>query len=532
MKRQRRRKVGPVGQTSSAYATITDLPNELVEKIVEDVDDDGSIFRLSLTCKRLHFLVLPTFFSRSDLEDLQNGFFRCHDPGPNLLEALRMALFVRHLSTFTFYFTGGIEQVMSDILSLRGLLARIPPVGTIHLGLPDYIWNLDRERWGKAFLKLLESIANSGCRDLGLLNPRGYPPSYDFCDNLYVATPLSAIAKSTGAKSRGTRKSGRLRNATHPHSTGMSTIKLLSSSLFQPFFMGWIIHMLEVNQDSLVCIQLNVASIYQTGILPSILDSMNLPAVKEVEISSRFHISGVDMCSFLNRHPSINSLHLDGILPFKDPQIPDPPIILPYLTQLTALPPMLTSLLQHRNMVPLLSSVHVLLNGNHESELDLLVAVATHNHISSLQFSTVLVNDFSLAFESYIREDKSTRIITSLAHIRSVVLNKPDPVHPGKSSPLTVKRWLYLFPHLEHVTLSFRLLDDRVKLSDEERHGVVIEFATQFAADRPTMKTLSVESLPAVNLDDLRRMPGFKNTPAAGSRKSNRALHRKECSCK
>ena len=60
------------------------------------------------------------------------------------------------------------------------------------------------------------------------------------------------------------------------------------------------------------------------------------------------------------------------------------------------------------------------------------------------------------------------------------------------------------------MSLSFCLLDARLELSDEERLGVVTEFATQIAADRPTMKTLSVAFLPAVDLDDLRRMPGLK----------------------
>jgi hypothetical protein len=130
---------GPLGQTSSAYATITDLPDELVEKIVEDLDDNASICRLSLTCKRLHFLVLPMFFSRNKLENPQNGFFHCHHPIPELLEAIRMALFVRNLSSFTFYFTSRVEEVISDISSLGGLLARIPPVGKILLGLPGII---------------------------------------------------------------------------------------------------------------------------------------------------------------------------------------------------------------------------------------------------------------------------------------------------------------------------------------------------------------------------------------------------------
>ena len=502
MKRRLRRRVkidGPLGQTSSAYATLTDLPNELVEKIVDDLDDDGSICRLSLTCKRLHFLVLPMFFSRSELENLQNGFFHCHDPVPELLEAIRTALFVHSLSTFTFYFTTKIDQVISDISSLRGLLARIPPVGTIVLGLPENIGYAPgirkMERWGRAFLKLLETIDSSGCRDLRLLDPIGYPRN-NFFNDLYVAA--HPPAKPKGTKSRGMRNSGGFR----PHrSTGMSTIQILSPRLFQPFFIRWIIDMLKVNRESLVCIHLNIPSIHP------VLKSMNFPAIKEVDISSQFNLVWVGLCRFLNRHPSITSLRLDGIIPFKD-QIFDSPIILPYLTQLTAMSPIVNLLLQHRNRVPLLSFVHVLLRGNVQCQLDPLAAIATHAHISSLQLSSVPVDNICLTLERHVREDKSTRIITSLGHIRSVVVDQP--VHPGRSSPSAVKRWFYLFPHLEHVSLSFRLLCARVRVSDEERHGVVTEFATQLAADRPTVKTLSVGSLPAVNLDDLRRMPGFK----------------------
>ncbi|KIJ98613.1 hypothetical protein K443DRAFT_680641 [Laccaria amethystina LaAM-08-1] len=536
MKRRLRRKVeinGPLGQTPSVYATITDLPDELVEKIVEDLDDNGSICRLSLTCKRLHFLVLPTFFSRNKLENLQNGFFHCHHPVPELLEATRTALFIRNLSTCTFYFTPGIEQVISDTSSLRGLLARIPPVGEILLGLPEYIRCLygpqgvrTMAKWGREFLKLLETIAKSGCRDLRLLDPISHLPNYFTPNTLYVTIPPPA--KPTGTKARGTRNSGGIR--AHPHLTGMSTIQILSPRLFQPFFIGWIIDMLEMNRESLVCIHLNVTSI-SPDLLSRISESMNLPVVQEVKISSRFNLVWEGLCSFLNRHPSITSLYLDGILPVNDPQIPNPPVILPYLTQLTAISPIVTLLLQHRNRVPFLSSVHVLRNGwKAPSKSDPLPAIASHAHISSLQLSNILVGDICSTLRRHIHEDRSTRIITSLVHIRSVILDQS--IKSTNATTLTVKRWLYLFPYLEHVSLSFCLLDARLKLSDEERLGVVNEFATQFAADRPTMKTLSVRCVLTVNLDDLRRMPGFKDTLSVGSRKSNRVLNKKECTCK
>jgi hypothetical protein len=508
MKRRLRRKMeidGPLGKTSSAYATITDLPDELVEKIVQDLDDNGSICRLSLTCKRLHFLVLPMFFSRNKLENLENGYFHCRNPIPGLLEAIRTALFVRNLSSITFYFTSGVEQVISDTSSLCRLLARIPPVGKILLGLPEYVSNLyepqhvrNMERWGREFLKLLETIAKSGCRDLELLDPIGCLSN----NYLHVAT-----AKPTGTKFRRSRNLGGIR--AHPHLTGMSTIQILSPRLFQPFFIGWIIDTLKVNRESLVCVHLNVTSICP-DLLSHISKSVNLPAIKEVKIFAHSNLEWVGLCSFLNRHPSITSLRLDGILPVKDPQIPDPPIMLPYLTQLTAMSPIVTLLLQHRNRVPLLSFVCVLLDLNAQSELDgpdPLPAVATHTHISSLRLSNGLWGDICSILQRHIREDRYTRIITSLSHIRTVVLDQPFNSSP---SPITIKGWLYLFPHLEHVDLSFRLLDARSGLSAEERHSVATEFATQFAADRPMMKTLSTELFWRVNLDDLRRMPGFK----------------------
>jgi len=192
-------------------------------------------------------------------------------------------------------------------------------------------------RCGREFLKLLETIAKSGCRDLTLLDPIGRLPNTFLPNTLYAMTPPPA--KPTGTMPRETRNLGGFR--AHTPLTGMSTIQILSSRLFQPFFIGCIIDILEMNRESLVCIHLDVTFIDRL-LLSCISESMNLPAVKEVKISSRLNLVWVGLCSFLNRHPSITTLHLNGIFPVKDPQLPDPPIILPYLTQLAAMPPTVT----------------------------------------------------------------------------------------------------------------------------------------------------------------------------------------------
>ena len=434
MKRCLQRKVeidGPFGQNSSGNATITDLLDELVEKIIEDLDDNRFICWLSLTCKRVHLLVLPMFFSCSKLEHLQNRFLHCYNPVPELLEAIRTALFIHHLSLITFYFTSGIEQVMSDICSLCGLLAHIPLVGKIQLGLlqyvtslcmPQHVWHM--ERWGREFLKLLEIIANSGCRDLELLDPLGVlPNNYNF---LYVATLLPVKPMSR-----------RLRHprgaCAHSHSTSLLAIQILSPRLLQPFFIGWIIDMLKVHQESLICIHLNVTSI-DLVLLSHISKSMNLPVIKEVKIFAHSDLEWAGLCSFLNCRPSISSLCFDGILPVKDPQIPDPPIILPYLAQLTALSLIVNLLLQNWNRFSLLSSIHVLLSLNAQMELDLLPAIATYAHISSLQLSNGIQREICSMLERHIHEDRYTQIITSLSNIRrSFWTNSLIPATPHHS---------------------------------------------------------------------------------------------------
>jgi len=99
-------------------------------------------------------------------------------------------------------------------------------------------------RCGREFLKLLETIAKSGCRDLTLLDPIGRLPNTFLPNTLYAVTPPPA--KPTGTMSRETRNSGGFR--VHTPLTGMSTIQILSSRLFQPFFIGWIIDMSEISQ--------------------------------------------------------------------------------------------------------------------------------------------------------------------------------------------------------------------------------------------------------------------------------------------
>ena len=171
-----------------------------------------------------------------------------------------MALFICKLSSITFYFTSRMEQVISDISSLCGLLAHIPPVGKVQLSLLQYVSSLyvpqhvpNMEMWGREFLKLLETIASSGHRDLELLDLLGVLP-----DNfLYVVT--LPPAKPTGTMFR--RSINMRGTCAHSHSTSLSAIQTLSLRLFQPFFVGWIIGMLKVHQESLICIHLNVTSI-------------------------------------------------------------------------------------------------------------------------------------------------------------------------------------------------------------------------------------------------------------------------------
>jgi hypothetical protein len=174
------------------------------------------------------------------------------------------------------------------------------------------------------------------------------------------------------------------------------------------------------------------------------------------------------MRPFLSRLPSITSSCFSRIRLCKNSQSPSVSNSFPCLTQLTAMSWMVARLLQRliQNSVPLLATVNILLQFGVEHNFDdALQAVATHPPYCISDINRRQARGVVLVLTRRKCEAQSARILPSLNYTRSVGIHATDVGDPFREA---FRRWFYLFPCLEHITLGFCQLSARLELSVEE----------------------------------------------------------------
>src|SRR5437016_1684783 len=81
----------PLPEPSSALATLTDLPNELLSMIVTDDLDNECLLNLGLTCRRMNTIALNYFFFKNKIQDPGTAFSWRSDLPIQTIPALRSA---------------------------------------------------------------------------------------------------------------------------------------------------------------------------------------------------------------------------------------------------------------------------------------------------------------------------------------------------------------------------------------------------------------------------------------------------------
>lgn len=185
---------------------ITDLPTELLFKILEYMDDD-SIFRLGLTAKLYHYLGLPIIFRRHDVKEPSEGWVVAYKIPQVILPAVRSALFVKRLQQIHLYLSPDEERLFSDIRSLGGLIERLPSIDLVKLHFSLFDTWLDRRfpeaspristhRWRHEFGRLLDVILNHSCAHLAVTGGERFATIYD--DNIPHTPRLTTAADPLG----------------------------------------------------------------------------------------------------------------------------------------------------------------------------------------------------------------------------------------------------------------------------------------------------------------------------------------------
>ena len=162
------------GNVVPAPTTLPDFPNEILLLVIEDLDNEA-LLNLGLTCRRMNIIALNHFFSVNNIRSLGEGWFnvnphRTSPPPVETLPILRSALFVTRLRYFRFALNTGIERMLSEVLDIRVLAARLQTIGKFRISFhltdrlsPDGRSCLPMHLWYRSFSSLLDAVLEKGC---------------------------------------------------------------------------------------------------------------------------------------------------------------------------------------------------------------------------------------------------------------------------------------------------------------------------------------------------------------------------------
>ena len=144
--------------------SLIHLPDELLEKIVDHLEDE-SLMQLSMTCKRLHFFVLPIVFARANIQNINDATcFYLHDPPAHILRALQLALFIQNVDSLGIDFGYRTSTVLPYARELRKLVSRLPSVKRFYLNLShSRSPSAPHPGWQKEVILLLDLVVNKSC---------------------------------------------------------------------------------------------------------------------------------------------------------------------------------------------------------------------------------------------------------------------------------------------------------------------------------------------------------------------------------
>ncbi|KAF9531494.1 hypothetical protein CPB83DRAFT_904593 [Crepidotus variabilis] len=269
----------------------------------------------------------------------------------------------------------------------------------------------------------------------------------------------------------------------------LKSVDIHSPMLLQYTFYPWTINMLAKGSSTITRLSLSCVEI-PTETWTHLLSSISLPLLTRIRLkTSLFRASQAASCTpkfndilqFLERHPTITALELEGV------EKPDPPpvikqSILPRLKTISAHSIWIGCLLDildtHADAFPDLQSINISTEyalfddpADYTYSYDLIDAVL--EKIAHFPRSITLAVQFSFEqgmewFDSHVALGKEKSIIGSLRCVSNVVISTRFTVRCGREEVTHLAQWFALFPSLESVKILDCLLDkDGYSLLDD-----------------------------------------------------------------
>ena len=248
-----------------SYATIIDLPNEILAMILEQLTE-SDLYNLALLCRRLHLVALSLYFRKRRVYIYSDGaeIFSFH----NTLDmaAVRLALFIRSLGSLDCKVSTHNKQ---QTCHLQRLILRMSVVSTVHIILSAH--GPDRSPTNP-LPTLLKALENKKCESLS----------------------VSGVAHNTFAERP---------NAAPPPFVTLTSFNVAHPALLLPRWLEWTAKSLQ--SSPLTCLEVTNCTVE----LANALLSFTLPHLSQLHLSCRNLLVSV-LAPFLSRHPTIQTLKI------------------------------------------------------------------------------------------------------------------------------------------------------------------------------------------------------------------------------
>ncbi|KAF7344484.1 F-box domain-containing protein [Mycena sanguinolenta] len=429
------------------------LPNELLLVVFSHLQNPYPLYQLSTLCRRLHFLALPIYLSRTGVcqynsESAESCDISISAENTDTLAALQTSLFLRTVQNLCCTFSN--PQQFQDLARFRSVCSILSSIETtiLQFSPPSYDDYFEAS-YCNAVVQVLNAVVEKSCRDLTvdvvpddsiarmarMSRKRALASNHPRGLRDYMTTGVSSIPLSPVAFRQKT----------------LSTFRLHSQLLFSPHCRAWTIDVL--NSFPLTFVSFNVPTV-PTDALEALFMVTEIPTLRDLAVLD-CRIKPAQLHLFLSRHPRITRLHLGSVfVPSLEERLP--PDHLPNLRELSAPAAQVAYLLQAMQRTAALRSVRVL---SYLTRLDLIFTDVSLRTVTSRLASVSLTLVFNVPsnlprfvvdLDVQFHEDSALRFVTALEFVFEA-----DNVEFSKLSDyVSLTKWCEPFPALKTVTLS------------------------------------------------------------------------------
>ncbi|TFK32415.1 hypothetical protein BDQ12DRAFT_728710 [Crucibulum laeve] len=489
---------------SQESSQILDLPDELLHLISNELDDE-SICRISITCRRFHYLALPILFERHDEYYHQEGFLVSYQGKKETVPALKMALFVTQLQEIHFYLNHTVERLFSELNHLRGLVSRLTSLKTAMISFSDVdVWlqevlsdngeestlptrpMIEVERWKEAFLGLMDAFLRASCTRLSIQGGRRifevsqamasdsipaipspydqlsmeslslYPPAATFQEEINTSMPWDTSNKLNQASSFYYE-----RTRDRAMTSALVNFEIFSEILLEPLCFSWTLDALNASANTLTHLAFKVENIPSTT-WSHLFGSLSLNALESLNITCGLviqepHITTESFFEFLARHPTVTTLDLYGVSILEEGFLL-PKGILPNITTITAHPSYIVGIVRQQcdKSTPSLKSITV--SSEYYTHRSFDYRLFDDALVSVTQLATDIELGLKFAYEIgldqwFLTHSSSTNpsIIRNLHHVQKLTIKVSWFIELSSTVFQIFPIWLSLFRNLSYL---------------------------------------------------------------------------------